>query len=490
MEMFDALATVLAADREPLVGVGLRKVEELIAAAGGHIIERDDEVFIALFGIGDERANLEAVVRNALTLRAISGNAPAARPLRVGIATGVVTIRIEADGRHYAEGDAIQLAVALRGQVASGGVATDADTYHEIQHLYTARVARPVGVKGASQPLEAHILDEHPERPPPIGSLNKVYGSMFDAMRTGGQPSDVSLPQAIPSIPKTATQIVVGSQFSGVAGDRVDCTVFAPPSVGRGESFFVQVFAHVPSEAADAARAASEFDSTAARRAFRSLESNVTRGARLAFELAMPGLEVDDASQSFVWNGRTESAQFGVTVPAGFTKSVIIATVIVSQNTVPVGHLKFRLEIASVPGATKAEPVGDSACRYNRAFISYASRDRDKVLSRVQMLKPLGIEFFQDILDLEPGDRWEKELYRHIDESDLFLLFWSTAARESKWVMEEVKYALARKQGDDFAPPEIRPVIIEGPPVPPPPPELAHLHFNDRLIYFVSDSAA
>jgi hypothetical protein len=105
------------------------------------------------------------------------------------------------------------------------------------------------------------------------------------------------------------------------------------------------------------------------------------------------------------------------------------------------------------------------------------------------MLKPLGIQFFQDILDLEPGDRWEKELYRHIDESDLFLLFWSTAARESKWVMEEVKYALARKHGDDFAPPEIRPVIIEGPPVPAPPPELAHLHFNDRLIYFASDSA-
>jgi len=55
-------------------------------------------------------------------------------------------------------------------------------------------------------------------------------------------------------------------------------------------------------------------------------------------------------------------------------------------------------------------------------------------------------------------------------------------------VMEEVKYALGRKRDDEFAPPEIHPVIIEGPPVPQPPAELAHLHFNDRVIYFMSNA--
>jgi hypothetical protein len=53
--------------------------------------------------------------------------------------------------------------------------------------------------------------------------------------------------------------------------------------------------------------------------------------------------------------------------------------------------------------------------------------------------------------------------------------------------LEEVRYALGRKGGDEFAPPEVIPVIIEGPPVPNPPDELAHLHFNDYLIYFMQD---
>jgi hypothetical protein len=103
------------------------------------------------------------------------------------------------------------------------------------------------------------------------------------------------------------------------------------------------------------------------------------------------------------------------------------------------------------------------------------------------MLARLRIHFFQDILDLDPGVRWQRELYRHIDKSDLFLLFWSTPARESKWVLEEMRYALKRKGDKDLAPPEILPIVIEGPPPPPPPPELAHLHFNDYLLYFIQE---
>jgi len=78
-----------------------------------------------------------------------------------------------------------------------------------------------------------------------------------------------------------------------------------------------------------------------------------------------------------------------------------------------------------------------------------------------------------------------RRAYRHIDESDLFLLFWSTAAKQSQWVLKEEQYAIARKGGNDEALPEIRPVPIEGPPLVPPPDELAHLHFNDRLLYFM-----
>jgi hypothetical protein len=53
-------------------------------------------------------------------------------------------------------------------------------------------------------------------------------------------------------------------------------------------------------------------------------------------------------------------------------------------------------------------------------------------------------------------------------------------------VRQEVRYALHRHGGDELAPPEIKPVIIEGPPVAEPWEELAHLHFNDRILYFMN----
>jgi hypothetical protein len=65
-------------------------------------------------------------------------------------------------------------------------------------------------------------------------------------------------------------------------------------------------------------------------------------------------------------------------------------------------------------------------------------------------------------------------------------LFWSTAAKESKWVLKEALYALERQGKDELNPPEIIPVIIEGPPPVSPPDELRHLHFNDKLLYLIA----
>ena len=207
----------------------------------------------------------------------------------------------------------------------------------------------------------------------------------------------------------------------------------------------------------------------------------------------MPGLLIDDPLQSMMWWGTTESVQFGVSVPEQCQPgSVVVGTVTISQDWLPIGHIKFTLTVATSPSAGQPYPapatsaVGESAKRYETAFISYASADRTKVLERVQILPMFGVRTFRDVLDLEPGERWEKSLYRHIDESDIVLLFWSNAAKRSKWVRKEVQYALDRKQGDKSAPPEIGPVIIEGPPVPRPWKELAYLHFNDRVIFFIN----
>ena len=273
--------------------------------------------------------------------------------------------------------------------------------------------------------------------------------------------------------------------------DPVDCTAFSPPAVKRGETFMVQVFAHRPEQTRDAQELAKEFDAETARRGFASLEAEIRRGAKLTVHLSLPDFRVADPVQSLTWRGRPESVQFAVSAPARTSSETFIGTVNVSEDGVPLGHVKFKISVAEAGEIPRANiSAGEAARRYRKAFISYATQDRAEVLKRVQMLARLKIKFFQDVLDLEPGARWEQQLYRHIDESDLFLLFWSRAAQRSEWVLNEVRYALARKRDDETQPPEIIPVIIEGPPPVAPPPELAHLHFNDYLVYFMAPPGA
>ena len=262
--------------------------------------------------------------------------------------------------------------------------------------------------------------------------------------------------------------------------DVVDCTVFAPPRVQPSQTVFVQVFAHLLEQSEDVTAMAQRYDHAARARAVRSLAAPIPRGCQLTFELRLPVAKVEDPVQTLVWRGRPESVQFAVRMP-GDARGEHIGTVVVRRDMWPVGHVKFKLDVAA--GGSRPVPVGNQATRYTRAFLSYASEDRPKVLDRVQMLRLLRVEYFHDLLALEPGERWERRLYEEIDRSDLFILFWSRQARASKWVRKETRHALAHRAGDELGTPEICPVIVEGPPVVRPWRELSGLHFNDSLLY-------
>jgi hypothetical protein len=123
--------------------------------------------------------------------------------------------------------------------------------------------------------------------------------------------------------------------------------------------------------------------------------------------------------------------------------------------------------------------------RYSRAFLSYSSPDRLHVLRHHQLLKVLGIEVFQDMMSLRPGEVWSETLLKEIEAADLMLVYWSYSAASSDWVRKEVEYALSLrdKRGGDV--PDIVPVILEGPPIPLPTPSLARVHFNDPLRYII-----
>jgi|GEM_PF-6245918 len=272
--------------------------------------------------------------------------------------------------------------------------------------------------------------------------------------------------------------------------DPVMCSLFAPHQASRGAKILVQAFAHLAIDSENVSTLAVEFDREARRLAAKPLDNEVERGSELTFHLSVPGLEIDDPVQRLIWRGQTNSVQFGVRVPEDFNGLEVVGTVYVSQSGVPFGHTKFLLRVIELqdsiePKNAESAKVG-AWTRYQYAFISYASADRPEVLKRVQMLSRFHIDYFHDRLTLEPGEQWEQLIYENIDKSDVFFLFWSNAARNSERVMKEIRYALARKGADGLIAPEIVPVIIEGPPPVPPPAELEHIHFDDRVIYFIN----
>jgi len=253
----------------------------------------------------------------------------------------------------------------------------------------------------------------------------------------------------------------------------------------------VQVFAHLASQLTQVAGMAEAADANARRRDSVELDEPIERGQELAFELTMRGLEVQEpATMRLVWKGKPKSVKFDVHVPEDCQPKSVTGTVSVYYLSVPIGSLRFKLDIIprgqAEGAATRPSFPEQKFKRYRYAFISYASEDRAEVLRRVQVLPLVAIEYFHDITSLDPGDRWAKKLYGEIDKSDVFFLFWSKAARDSEWVEKEVLYAIGRKHGDEDAAPDIKPVILEGPPPVVPPDSLRSLHFNDKMMYFIS----
>jgi len=276
------------------------------------------------------------------------------------------------------------------------------------------------------------------------------------------------------------------NKTSGSLAQLVDCSLFAPAHTISGSRILIQAFAHVPAKLEEVRALAQEHDEAASRRGFTTLETRIDLGSTLTFDLSLTNATVEDSPQHLRWAGRTDYVSFIARI-ADDAQGLLTGRLVVSQDGIPIGRILFQIittqRVEFAPPVN--EPTGE-AVRFNQAFISYASKDRTEVLKRTQMLDKLGIAYFQDLLNLDSGDRWAQEIYRHIDSADLFLLFWSSAARSSQWVRKELDYAMAIKRGDELAAPQIMPVIIEGPPPPPPPEELKHLHFNDRVIYYMA----
>jgi hypothetical protein len=197
-------------------------------------------------------------------------------------------------------------------------------------------------------------------------------------------------------------------------------------------------------------------------------------GTELKIVLSSEDVPIDDNCEKIKWTGKYGKASFQVHIPEKYGKPEIKFNSKVFCGEIPICKLAFIIKIKN---AKQTQPIETK--RFEKAFISYASEDRERVFARLQGMARTApyLDFFIDVLSLRSGQDWEKRLKEEITVADLFFLFWSRYALESEWVDKEWRYAY-NKKGIEF----IEPIPLDSPDIAPVPEELKSKHFNDLLL--------
>jgi hypothetical protein len=251
--------------------------------------------------------------------------------------------------------------------------------------------------------------------------------------------------------------------------------------VRPGASFVLDVWAHLDAQRGEVVRRAIAA-ATEGRITVRSKGPiHVEQGTLLTLTLSLDELTVADPVDTIAWTGEIGSATFAVSVGQGVSEGQKLGLVRVSAGGLEIAKLNFVVEVGKGGEPIQGLPVRQ--LRHRKAFASYASADRDKVMARIQGMQKVEptLEVFLDVVSLRSGQMWERELFTVIPAHDVFYLFWSEQARASEWVEKEWRCAL-RTRGLEF----IDPVPLVSPREVPPPPELASRHFGDWHLAFLS----
>lgn len=218
--------------------------------------------------------------------------------------------------------------------------------------------------------------------------------------------------------------------------------VCAPKSVRPSDRFSAELSAYVKAFQAEAREAMENLDDPG---------SEVQRGVKagrwatdapVTVRLVAPDLAVEKPERNFIWDGEYQTLDFRVSVPADAPsrRTTLTFEVIVAGFATEV---TLDIEIGA---ETSTEMARAEARSPRSAFVSYSHKDLDEVFRRVDSLTAFsGAEFFVDRDGLVMSEHWSEGLQRAILEKEVFLLFWSRNAEDSKEVRKEWEFALERK---------------------------------------------
>lgn len=207
----------------------------------------------------------------------------------------------------------------------------------------------------------------------------------------------------------------------------------------------------------------------------------VAEDARVRICLCAEGLDIQEDTQEQIWAGGYLVFQFFVRVPQTYDGKEVFFRANVYVDGIRVSSMTFSAKCE----ASMVQELRIIRSDVRTAFVSYASRDKEKVLRVVQGMKRIcpNANIFLDLDQLDTGDDWARVLYREIEERDVFYLCWSRNAKASEWVEREWRHAYETR-GEGI----IEPIALEHAKYCPPPEELKHKHFDDRMLYFGDDA--
>jgi hypothetical protein len=200
----------------------------------------------------------------------------------------------------------------------------------------------------------------------------------------------------------------------------------------------------------------------------------VDPGSLITFVPQVAGLRFDPAEQVVTWQPPYQSATFLFTAPAALAAD-LAGRVLVYQGPLILGEIPVSMarRAAAVPDY-KALTTEAGLQRFDPVFASYSHRDAPVMQYFRRARERLGQRMLVDIYDLRAGEHWADRLLEMIDQSAVFQLFWSQHSAQSAYCRQEWQHALGYLER---RPRFIQPVWWQTP-MPPPPPELADLHFQ------------
>ena len=297
-------------------------------------------------------------------------------------------------------------------------------------------------------------------------------------LRQLGDPRIVApLIQALYDAERTA---ILGDVRSSEPAAHIQFTAYHPKEVKPETWYTLLAYAHLPE-----ALAAVQSDSRTrlgpqagnAGQGRSQATQTIARGAEMAVVPELPGCRFNPPRASFLWLEDWHRTEFRVKATPDLPDFTLgqavngrvafyVGPVLVAE--VPIWtHFQAEADV-SAAALPDTQVTTDS---YQRIFLSYSHQDALVAQQVERAYTVLGMQSLRDVHALRSGEEWHPALLRHIEQADVFQLFWSHNAKHSTYVEYEWRFALTQAR-----PSFIRPLYWEQP-MSDPPPELAAIHF-------------